>query len=41
MYKPEFLQTMRAMAQDALAMAGENTVYRKRISRLLRLMNAR
>lgn len=40
-YKPEFLQTMRAMAQDALAMTGENTVYRKRISRLLGLMNAR
>lgn len=41
MYKPEFLQTMRAMAQDALAMTGENTVYRKRINRLIGLVNVR
>jgi hypothetical protein len=38
---PDRLVTMRAMAEDALTTAGESTVFGRRISRLLGLINAR
>ena len=38
--EPEFLTTMRAMAQEALVAAGEETAYGRRVARLLGLINA-